>query len=54
MWRLQNDQAPGVARGSRRRKSPTTATFTEITIDVRPKTPRSASLGACSDLAAPL
>ena len=36
LWRLQNDQSP-VSRAAPKKEEPETATFTEITIDVRPE-----------------
>lgn len=39
LWRLQNEQAP-VARTQAKKDEPETATFTDITIDVRPEEPR--------------
>jgi twitching motility protein PilU len=40
LWRLQNEQAP-ISRTQVKKEEPDTATFTEITIDVRPEEPRS-------------
>jgi twitching motility protein PilU len=42
LWRLQNDQAP-VSRAAPRRDEPEQATFTDITIDVRPEESRLAT-----------
>jgi twitching motility protein PilU len=39
LWRLQNEQAP-VSRAAPKKEEPDTATFTDITIDVRPDEPR--------------
>jgi twitching motility protein PilU len=39
LWRLQNDQAP-TSRIVPKREEPETATFTDITIEVRPEDPR--------------
>jgi twitching motility protein PilU len=42
LWRLQNEQAP-VSRVTPTKEEPETATFTEITLDVRPDEPRVAA-----------
>lgn len=43
LWRLQNDMAP-VSRAQPKKEEPETATFTEITLDVRPEDTRPAGL----------
>jgi twitching motility protein PilU len=42
LWRLQNEQAP-ISRVSAKKEEPEAATFTEITLDVRPEEPRQAA-----------
>jgi len=42
LWRLQNEQAP-VSRTAPKKEEPEAATFTEITVDVRPEEPRVAT-----------
>jgi twitching motility protein PilU len=42
LWRLQNDQAPA-SRVAPKKEEPETATFTELTIDVRPEETRPAT-----------
>ena len=42
LWRLQNDQTP-ISRLAPKKDEPDTATFTEITLDVRPDEPRVAA-----------
>jgi twitching motility protein PilU len=39
LWRLQNEQAP-VSRAAPKKEEPEAASFTEITIDVRPEDTR--------------
>ena len=43
LWRLQNDTAP-ISRAQPKKEEPETATFTEITLDVRPEDTRPAGL----------
>ena len=42
LWRLQNEQAP-VSRAAPKKEEPEAATFTEITLDVRPEDTRQAA-----------
>jgi twitching motility protein PilU len=42
LWRLQNEQAPA-SRAAPKKEEPEAATFTEITVDVRPEEPRVAT-----------
>ncbi len=42
LWRLQNEQAP-VSRAAPKKDEPESATYTEISIDVRPEDPRLAN-----------
>ena len=44
LWRLQNEQAP-VSRATPKKEEPETASFTEITLDVRPDAPRTVAGG---------